>query len=395
VSDTAAALGGQTSRATPGRRERLAARIAFFIGGFAGASWAPLVPYAKQRLQLDDGALGLVILAFGLGSISTMALAGWAAGRFGCRNVLRIASILACLALPPLAFIGWIPALVVALFLFGSAIGSIDVVVNIQAVIVEKASGRTLMSGFHAGWSIGGFAGAALVTGLISLGVVPWATALVSVGIILGLHFSFSGGLLTYGSHSAEKQRMTFPHGLVIGLGVLCFIAFLSEGSVLDWGAVFLSSNKNVDIALSGWGYAAFSLVMVICRLTGDAVVHRLGGFRILLFGGLLSATGFTVVILASPLWLMLIGFGLIGLGLSNVVPVLFSLAGKQNAMPAHQAVSVISTIAYSGILLGPAIIGGVARLSNLAYGLGLVSLMTLGIAVSASLARRAHWTSE
>jgi len=394
VVDPAAEAGGESSRPAPGTRERIATRIAFFIGGFAGASWAPLVPYAKQRLQLDDGALGLVILTFGLGSICTMALAGWAAGRFGCRKVLRIASILACLALPPLAFVGWIPALVAALFLFGSAIGSIDVVVNIQAVIVEKASERPLMSGFHAGWSIGGFAGSALVTGLITLGVVPWATVLVSAGIILGLHFSFSRGLLTYGSHATEQRRMAFPHGLVIGLGVLCFIAFLSEGSVLDWGAVFLSSNKNVDIALSGWGYTAFSLVMVICRLTGDAVVHKLGGFRILLFGGLVAATGFVVVILASPLWLMLIGFGFIGLGLSNVVPVLFSLAGKQNVMPAHQAVSVVSTIAYSGILLGPAIIGGVARLSNLGYGLGLVSLMTLGIAASASLAKQTNGTA-
>jgi MFS family permease len=376
-------------RPAPGKMERSATRVFFFIGGFACAVWAPLIPFVKQRLGLDDGGLGLLILTFGLGSLATMALSGWAAGRFGCRAVLRTGALLACAALPLLATLRSVPGMVAALLLFGSAIGAIDVVVNIQGVIVEKAGGRPLMSGFHAGWSIGGFAGAALVTGMLSLGAVPWMAAAAAVLLILVLHFAFSRGLLGYGTHSTEKRRAMLPTGFVLGVGALMFIGFLSEGSVLDWGAVFLSSNKGVPITLSGSGYIALSIVMVICRVTGDAIVKRLGGLRVLLLGGLVGAAGFAIVILASPLWLMLVGFGLIGLGLSNVVPVLFSLCGRQQRMPANQAVSVASTLAYTGVLLGPAIIGGVSRLTSLAWGLGLVMLMVLAIAASAAIARR------
>jgi len=386
MSEPHAAVG---ERPTPGKTERLATRVAFFVGGFASAAWAPLIPFAKQRLSLDDGALGLLMLTLGLGSLSTMALSGWAAGRLGCRKVIRFGTLLACAALPLLATLNSFLGMVLALFVFGSAIGTIDVVVNIQGVIVEKARGQPLMSGFHAGWSIGGFAGAALVTALLSLGAASWTAVVVAIVLALLLHVAFSKGLLTYGSHSSEKRRMAFPHGFVLAIGALLFVGFLSEGSLLDWGAVFLSSNKGVSMALAGSGYMAFSIVMVICRMSGDVIVRRLGGFRVLLFGGLIGAIGFATVILSPTLWAILVGFGLIGLGLSNVVPVLFSLCGKQNVMPANQAVSIVSTMAYSGVLLGPAIIGGVARMFNLGLGLGLVALMVLVIAGCSFLARR------
>lgn len=377
------------ARPVPGKAERIATRVAFFIGGFASAAWAPLVPYAKRRLNLDDGSLGLVLLCFGLGSLFTLLFAGWAAGKIGCRKVLRFASLLACVTLPLLACIDSVPLFIVTLLLFGSAIGTIDVTVNIQAVIVEKASGRPLMSGFHAGWSIGGFAGSGLLLGLFALGFVPWAAVLVPVIAVVLLHFMSSRGLLPYGSPSPKKERMKFPHGMVLGVGVLCFIAFMAEGSVLDWGAVFLSSNKNVAISLAGMGYIAFSVIMLFCRLAGDAIVRTLGGFRVLLFGGLIGALGFGVVITAPFWWMTFVGFGVIGLGMSNIVPVLFSLIGKQSVMPVNQAVSVVSTIAYTGILLGPAIIGGVAKLSNLAFGLALMALLVLAISASARLTRR------
>ena len=330
-----------------------------------------------------------MLLCFGLGSLFTLLFAGWVAGKIGCRKVLRFASLLSCVTLPLLASIDSLPLFIVTLFLFGSAIGAIDVTVNIQAVIVEKATGRPLMSGFHAGWSIGGFAGSGLLLCLFALGFVPWAAVMIPVAAIVLLHFMFSRGLLPYGSPSLMKERMKFPRGMVLGVGVLCFIAFMAEGSVLGWGAVFLSSNKNMAISLAGMGYMAFSIIMLLCRLVGDAIVRTLGGFRVLLFGGLIGALGFGVVITA-PFWpITFVGFGLIGLGMSNIVPVLFSLIGKQNVMPVNQAVSIVSTIAYTGILLGPAIIGGVAKLSNLAFGLALMALLVLAISASARLARR------
>jgi MFS family permease len=376
-------------RAAHGRSERYATRVAFFIGGFDCAVWAPIIPFVKQRLGLDDGSLGLLILCFGLGSLATMALSGWAAERFGCRAVLRLGSLLAAASLPLLATLRTVPGMVATLLVFGSAVGAIDVVVNIQGVIVEKASGRPLMSGFHAGWSIGGFAGAALMTGMLSLGAAPWMAAVLALVLMAALHFGFSKGLLSAAGAASEKRRLALPPLFVLAVGALMFIGFLSEGSVLDWGAVFLSSNKGVPIAMAGSGYMALSIVMVACRVAGDIIVRKLGGVRVLLLGGLIGAAGFTIVILAAPLWLMLIGFGLIGLGLSNVVPVLFSLCGKQTRMPANQAVSVASTLAYTGVLLGPAIIGGISKASSLSIGLGVVTLLVLVVAASSPIARR------
>jgi predicted MFS family arabinose efflux permease len=373
----------------PGKPERLATQVSFFIGGFASATWAPLVPYAKQRLGLDEGGLGLVLLCFGLGSLFTMFLAGWAAGKFGCRRVLRLGSILACICLPFLAFVDSVPVFVAFLLLFGAAIGTIDVTVNIQAVIVEQAIGRPLMSGFHAGWSIGGFAGAGLLMALFALGLNPLTATIAASAVVLFLHFLTSGGLLPYGSPSTGKVKMRFPRGIILAIGSLAFISFLAEGSVLDWGAVFLSSNKGTAISMAGMGYMVFSVIMLLCRLAGDSAVRKLGGVRVLFFGALLGAAGFGVVILAPVQWLSFLGFGLIGLGLSNLVPVLYSLVGKQSLMPAHQAISVVSTIAYMGILLGPVIVGGIAKFISLSLGLGIVALMLLAISASARLARR------
>ena len=375
-------------RSTPGAAEQRSTRVLFFIGGFAAAAWAPLIPFVKVRLGINDGTLGMLLLCFGLGSLATMPFAGWLASRFGCRSVLRAFSVLTCLTLPLLALVGTLPMFIPILLLFGASIGAIDVVVNIQAVIVEKAADRPLMSGFHAGWSIGGFAGAGLATALFAFGLLPWSVMLVAVALIFLLLAAFSQALLPYGNTETEHTRFVMPHGLVIGVGVLSFIAFLAEGSVLDWGAVFLSSNKQLAMNYAGAGYTVFSIVMVICRLTGDRMVQRLGGANVLLFGGLLGAGGFAMIVLAPVVWLSFLGFGMIGCGMSNVVPVLYSLLGKQHSMPVNQAVSVVSTVAYSGVLLGPAIIGFIANVVSLEAGLLLVAIMLLAIAASARLAR-------
>lgn len=373
----------------PGKRERMSTRLVFFIGGFASAAWAPLIPFAKTRLGLEDGALGLLILFFGIGSLSAMPFAGALAGKRGCQLVLRIAVLVTSLCLPLLALVSNYAGMAAVLFLFGAAIGSLDVVVNIQAVLVERASGRSLMSGFHAGWSVGGFAGAGLFALLLSQGFEPVFAAAVVILIVVGLFFVSDRGLWNRGTVTGSHERFRVPHGVVLAVGLLCFVAFLAEGSVLDWGAVFLASDKGLNLSLAGVGYVAFSVVMLVCRIFGDRIVQTLGGFRVLLFGGITAAAGFGVVILASPLWLLLVGFGLIGLGMSNIVPVLMSQAGTQTAMPASQAVSVIGTIAYAGILVGPAAIGGVAHFAGLSLGLTFVAVLVLGIAGSAFIAKR------
>ncbi|MFW9270456.1 MFS transporter [Pseudomonas sp. NR3] len=366
----------------PGRLEQMSTRVAYLIAGIGIAAWAPLVPYAKVRANLDEGTLGLLLLCLGVGSILAMPISGALATRFGCRRVLSGGTLLVCLALPLLATMSSLPWLVAALFLFGAGLGTVDSTVNLQAVIVERASGKTMMSGFHGMFSLGGIIGAAGVSALLGLGLSPLAATLVVNGVLLVALFKAAPHLLPYGSESAGPA-FAIPHGVVLFIGILCFIVFLAEGAVLDWSAVFLTAERAVDSAYAGLGYAAFALTMTIGRLTGDSVVHRLGAKRVIIYGATMAAAGFLMATVA-PLWqAALLGYALVGAGCSNIVPVLYTAVGKQTLMPEAIAVPAITTIGYAGILAGPALIGFVAHGSSLGIAFGLIALSLVAVAFS------------
>ncbi|AEV61890.1 MFS transporter [Pseudomonas ogarae] len=371
----------------PGRLEQMSTRIAYLIAGIGIAAWAPLVPYAKVRANLDEGTLGLLLLCLGVGSILAMPISGALATRFGCRRVLSGGTLLICLALPLLATMTSLPWLVAALFLFGAGLGTVDSTVNLQAVIVERASGQTMMSGFHGMFSLGGIIGAAGVSALLGLGLSPLGATLVVNGVLLVALFKAAPHLLPYGSESSGPA-FAIPHGVVLFIGILCFIVFLAEGAVLDWSAVFLTTERAVDTAYAGLGYAAFALTMTVGRLTGDAVVHRLGAKRVIIYGGSIAAAGFLLATLA-PMWqAALLGYALVGAGCSNIVPVLYTAVGKQTLMPEAIAVPAITTIGYAGILAGPALIGFVAHGSSLSIAFGLIAISLVAVAASGKVLR-------
>ncbi|PRW66963.1 MFS transporter [Pseudomonas fluorescens] len=365
----------------PGRLEQMSTRIAFFIAGFGIAAWAPLVPYAKARANLNEGTLGLLLLCLGVGSIIAMPAAGALASRYGCRRVLSAGTLMICLALPMLATVSSIPLLIAGLFLFGAGLGTVDSTVNLQAVIVERASGKTMMSGFHGLFSLGGIVGAAGVAGLLGLGLSPLQATLVVV-ITLAALLKAAPHLLPYGSESSGPA-FAVPHGVVLFIGCLCFIVFLAEGAVLDWSAVFLSAERGLDEAYAGLGYAAFALTMTAGRLTGDAIVRRLGPTRVIVMGGTLACAGLLLATLL-PAWeTALLGYALVGAGCSNIVPVLYTAVGKQTVMPEHIAVPAITTLGYAGILAGPAVIGFIAHGSSLSTAFILIAVLLAAVAIS------------
>ena len=277
----------------PGRPEQMSTRLAFFIAGFGIAAWAPLVPYAKARAGLDEGTLGLLLLSLGVGSILAMPIAGALASRYGCRRVLTVGTLLVCLALPLLATASSIPLLIATLFLFGAGLGTVDSTTNLQAVIVERASGKTMMSGFHGMFSLGGIVGAAGVSGLLGLGLTPLAAMGVVILLLLAALLKAAPHLLSYAGESSGPA-FAVPHGIVLFIGGMCFIVFLAEGAALDWSAVFLAQERGIDTAYAGLGYAAFALTMTVGRLTGDRIVRRLGATRVIVGGGLTAAGGLT-----------------------------------------------------------------------------------------------------
>ncbi|OWJ97119.1 hypothetical protein B6S59_05095 [Pseudomonas sp. A46] len=293
---------------------RLATRLAFFVSGFGMACWAPLVPYAKARLDIGEAVLGLLLLFLGAGSMLSMPVAGVLAGRIGARPVILVGGVGLCCAMPLLAGADFSLLLALALALFGASLGAMDVAMNIHAVEVANDAPVPLMSGFHGLFSLGGFVGSLGMTGLLAAGLAPLPAILVAlVVVITGLALAAPRLLRTRSAGSGPL--FVVPRGLVLLLGALTFAMFLAEGALLDWGAILL-----------------------------------------------------------------------VGLGAANIVPVLFSAAGRQGTMPANLAVAAVTTVGYAGVLAGPALVGFVAQ------GLGLVTAFVILGVLMLSAPLTARW---
>jgi MFS family permease len=370
-----------------GPNQRLSTRLAFLAAGLAMSAWAPLVPFAKSRLALGEAELGLLLLCLGAGSLMAMPVTGLLASRYGCRVVVLVSGALTCMILPGLAFAPTPALLGLTLFCFGASLGTLDVAMNVQAVIVERESGGSLMSGFHGLFSVGGFIGAGLMALMLWAGMTPIASS-AAISVLVALSLAFCAPHLLREPDAGERDAPLFvvPHGAVIFIGVLCFLCFLAEGAILDWSALLLTAEQGMDASRAGLGYAAFAIAMTLGRLTGDRVVRKLGGKRVMLLGGLCGACGFFGAVLAPSVPLALVGFVLIGLGASNIVPILFTAAGNQSTMPAGLAIGAITTLGYAGILAGPAAIGFVAHAASLNVAFGGLGCAMLLIAASAKL---------
>jgi predicted MFS family arabinose efflux permease len=370
-----------------------ATRFIFLMSGFAMASWAPMVPYAKARLHLDDADLGLVLLAFGGGSMLSMPAIGWLAGRYGNRRVIGAAALLMCLALPALALVSTLPLLAAGLLYFGAMLGAVDVAMNAHAVDVERLQGRAVMSGFHGLFSVGGLVGAAGMSAMLASGLPLLACALLVSVAIAAIVFSQQASLLRrpIAANGAVTSAFAFrlPRGLLLLIGMLCFVIFLAEGSMLDWSALLLRDFRGTAAASAGIGYACFSVAMAIGRLTGDRLVARLGPVWTVRAGAALAATGFLTAALLPWESTALLGFVLVGLGAANVVPVMFSAAGRLPGSAPAVSIAAVTTLGYAGLLLGPALIGVVAHATSLPAALAGVAALLLLVAASAHVVRR------
>jgi predicted MFS family arabinose efflux permease len=346
------------------------------------------VPFAKTRLGLDEAALGLILLALGGGSMIAMPLAGMAIHYWGSRPVIVTSTVMACIALPFLAVPVTPLLLACTLLTFGAGLGAMDVAMNAQAIAVQRVADRPIMSGFHALFSVGGLLGAALIAVLLRAGLsLPMAAltiaiALLAVGLTQQVHFIHDRG------DTGTGTLTIVPKPRVLLLGALCFISFLAEGAVLDWSAVFLRDVHHVDISIAGIGYVVFSVAMVVGRLTGDALTHRFGAARMLRIGGALAAAGFLIAAIVPSAAGASAGFLIFGAGVANIVPVLFSAAGRVPGVPPGVALATVTTIAYAGLLVGPALIGFVADATSLPAAFVVVAAMLATIAAASPLVR-------
>ena len=362
------------------------------------------IPVVKARLGLDDRALGLALFAFSAGAVAAMQAIGPLVRRTGTRTATRIGAVILSAALVPPAYATGLAALSVALFAFGVGIGLLDVAMNAQAAEVEYGYRRPIMAAFHAGWSLAGMVGAAL-GGLAIRAGWPMSRTVTSGAVLLGVAaLAASRWLLPTAAPSptpglsgdpadlppespdtsprARRRRPRLPAAVWV-LGGLCFGSFMCEGAAADWAGVHLRDTLGATAGLAAFGYAAFAGAMTTGRLLVDRVAGAVGGLPVLRYGGLLAVAGVLAVVLAPVPAVAIAGWAVAGLGLSGVVPQLFSAAANSTADGAA-ALSRVASLGYLGTLVGPAVIGMLAHVAGLDTALLLLVLIGGAIAVGA-----------
>jgi len=368
-------------------RSRWAVSACFFINGAVLASWVPHIPAVKARHAISDGQLGLVLLAMAVGSVFALPIAGWFINRFGSCRMTIIAAIGFSLTLPLLILSPNLASLVSALVLFGACNGLLDVSMNAQAIEVERAYHRPIMSSFHALFSLGGLVGASVAGLAMSVGLRDTQHVIAVMTIaVLGILVMLRWLVPSPPQQGDCGPTFVRPSPAVLGLGMLAFLGLLTEGSMADWSAVYLHDVLQTNAALAAAGFATCSLMMAIGRFGGDWITTRVGSARLLQGSATLAALGLGSGLLIATPTAAIAGFGLVGLGIANIIPVLFSAAGKIEGRQAGTALAAVASTGYCGFLTGPPLIGFVAEHSSLPIALGLVSVCCALIAVGAKV---------
>ncbi|UCB32947.1 MFS transporter (plasmid) [Duffyella gerundensis] len=371
---------------TPLRQQR-ATRMIFFVAGLGMASWAPLIPFVKNRLNADDATLGLLLFCIAAGAMLMMPFTGRLIARFSYRLIILCCCIALALILPLLLIGTSLGVLAVLLLCFGAANGILDVTMNAQAIVVEQASGEARMSGFHGFYSLGSIAGAGGVSMLLGANLPPiMAAALIAAGVLLLALMAFPQLLRRRHAHRAQQQGVlqALCHRVVLIVAVLCFFIFLIEGAMLDWSAIFMATERGMALHHAGFGFAIYSIAVAIGRLYGDRIINHVGGTKVLTGGGLLAAGALSVLLVSTSVPLALGAIFFIGLGLANIIPLLFTTAGNQPELSADVAIPAVTLVGYSGLLAGPALIGFSAHWVGLSATFVAGVFILLAVALSA-----------
>ncbi len=344
-------------------RGRWAAAAIFCINGFLVGSWAPQIPVFLIRLGISEFTLGLLILLFGAGAVSAMAWAGHLIAKHGSQWVLRLFAVAAAFGLLMVALAPDVWLAAAALFVFGGLVGGMDVTMNANAVVVEKKLGRAIMSSSHGFWSLGGFAGGALGGLIIQTAGHLVHAAVVTVVALAAVGFAYRHIVADEIVAAPEHRRFVLPRAPIIYvLGLMALLGMNSEGAVLDWSALYLREELGSDLATAGLAFACFAGAMALMRFLGDAVRNRFGAVATMRLSSLVSTLGMLVAGLAPSPWIAIAAFAVCGLGIANVVPIIFSAAGNQPGTSPGAGMSVVTLMGYSGILAAPSAIGFVGE---------------------------------
>lgn len=377
----------------PIRLGRYAVAGLFFLNGYVVGNWAPKIPEIGLRLDISESQIGIVLFAFGLGAITGLPLAGIYISKYGSRFLSLLGAFLSSFILLALSLVPSFATAIGVGFCFGLFLGGMDVAMNANAVSVEKALKRPIMSSSHGFWSLGGLIGGATGGWLIAnLGPIGQALLVMGVGLMICLCAILT--LIGDGDEADENKgtRFRLPRqAIVYVVGFVALLSMVPEGSVLDWAALFLIQERGAELAISGFAFAAFSMSMAVMRFFGDGLRARFGPVALFRLSAVVAGAGMLAAALAPTPWMVIAGFCISGLGMANLVPIALSTAGNLPGMKQGVGLSIVTTLAYSGYIFVPTIIGFIAERTGFMPVYVVLALLFIIVFALAGITRHAE----
>ena len=366
------------------RRTRLAVALVYFSMGLAFASWASRIPDIKTALNLSDGAFGSILFALPVGQFLMMPFSGKLVTRFGSHNVLKVGLPIYTLALTSIGLVqtGW--QLAIALFLFGLSGNTCNISVNTQGVAAERLYGRPIMASFHGGWSLAGFTGALIGLVMINLKVQPlwhFITIILIVWTIVRINYPHL--IRVDADPQKHEPRWKFfmkPDSVLLQLGIIGFFCMASEGAMFDWSGVYFKDVVKAPQSLVILGYTSFMIMMATGRFLADSLISKIGRKRLMQICGVMISGGLFTAVIFPYLVPSTLAFMLVGLGVSSIVPTVYSTAGKHKKIPTGIALATVSSVSFLGFLMGPPLIGFIAEAFGLRYSYAFIGIFGIGI---------------
>jgi MFS family permease len=370
-------------------RIRIAVAMVYFCMGLCFASWASRIPDIKTSLHLNDAMLGSILFALPVGQFLMMPFSGKLVTHFGSRRVILFALPLYTVCLSNIGLVkeGW--QLAIALFLFGLAGNLCNISINTQGVTTEKLYQRPIMSSFHGGWSLAGFAGALIGLLMINLKVAPYwhfLTIILIVWVIVWINHPFLvKGKAGFNKDEPKRKFFSRPDSILLQLGIIGFCSMASEGAMFDWSGVYFKDVVKAPSSLVILGYTSFMIMMATGRFVADYVITKIGRKKLLQICGVMISTGLFTSVLFPNLVTCTFAFMLVGLGVSSIVPTVYSAAGRHSKIPPGIALATVSSVSFLGFLMGPPLIGHIAQIAGLRYSFAVIGIFGLGISLLVS----------
>lgn len=333
-------------------------------------------------LQLNEASLANVLWGLPIGQLLTMFFSGRAVTLFGSKKVLQIAIVFYALAL---TFIGLVTApwqLALCLFIFGVCGNMCNISVNTQGINAEALYGKPIMASFHGIWSIAGFTGASLGSVMINFKITPYLHFCIIASFVIIMMLVFNKYLLHTGvsKTAASFKQIKKPEKLLIKLGIIGFCCLSCEGCMFDWSGVYFKQVVKAEGSWVALGLTSFMIMMAMGRLTGDKIAEKISRKKMVQVSGVLIFIGMMLAVLFPNLIMATTGFLIVGLGVSTIIPLLYSTVGKVSSTSKGIAIATVSSIGFLGFLMGPPLIGYIAQLAGLQYSFMTIAFLGLGI---------------